>query len=288
VKLRASGQANLHRENSRLLIRTRINEALQRINTVNALWSPEVKKLMIHSAPTTRDNSGKCARRKWETSSPAQDHPRSASTLGTLLQELRLSGTRLDFSRNQTIFSEGDRAGFVYKIISGVTRICRHTSNGDRHITDFVLPGEMIAFAEYSEHTFTAETVTPATVTSYKRANFDRLVETNLEVRTQLHSLLTASLLSSHHQLLVLGCQSAKERLASFLIRLANRTLVGAGQRLELAMGRHDIADHLGLTIETVCRAIAALKDERLIVVPNSHQLILSNLAALRVLAIAA
>jgi CRP-like cAMP-binding protein len=243
---------------------------------------------MMYSAPSTQDDSGKCGRHEWECSSPVQEGPRGASTLGTLLQELRLSGIRLDFRRNQTIFSEGDRADFVYKIISGVARICRHTSNGDRHITDFALPGELIAFAECSEHTFTAETVTPVTVTSYRRGSFDRLVETNLEVRTQLYSLLTASLLSSHHQLFVLGCQSAKERLASFLIRLANRTFVGAGQRLELAMGRHDIADHLGLTIETVCRAIAALKNEQLIIVPNSHQLILNNLAALRVLAIAA
>jgi CRP-like cAMP-binding protein len=87
--------------------------------------------------------------------------------------------------------------------------------------------------------------------------------------------------------LLVLGCQDAKERLASFLLRLAGRTGVSGSGALDLAMGRQDIADHLGLTIETICRAIRDLKNDGTVVMAAAHQLILADMSALRALAIA-
>jgi len=133
-------------------------------------------------------------------------------------------------------------------------------------------------------HPYTAEAVTPVTLTAYTRTSFERLMSSTPAVRVQLVSLLSKTLLATQQQLFVLGCQTAKQRLASFLLRLADRTDVRAGERLDLAMGRLDIADHLGMTIETVCRAIAALRDARVITVPNSHQLILNDLRALRAL----
>jgi CRP-like cAMP-binding protein len=82
-----------------------------------------------------------------------------------------------------------------------------------------------------------------------------------------------------------LGCRNAKERFAEFLLRLAERTDVLWGAPMELTMGRQDIADHLGVTIESICRSIAALKKDGLVTVPNKHQLILNNVAKLRAVA---
>lgn len=215
---------------------------------------------------------------------PQLDLP-GASSLGGFLRKLHQFSTRQHYARNEVIFHEGDNADFVYRTISGTVRLCRHAPSGARHIADFVMEGEMIAIPGYGEHPFSAEAVTPVTLTAYHRPGFERLVESKPAMRALLMLLLTSDLLTTHQHLFVLGCQPAKQRLAAFLVRLADRTDTLAGERLELAMGRLDIADHLGMTIETLCRAIAALRDERIIVVPNSNQLILSNVAALQALA---
>jgi CRP-like cAMP-binding protein len=100
-------------------------------------------------------------------------------------------------------------------------------------------------------------------------------------VRVRLVSLLSTTLLTAQKQLFVLGSQTARQRIASFVLRLADRGDVTRGERF-------DIVDHLGMTIETLCRAIAALRDDRVITVPNSHQLILNDIAASRAIAVAA
>jgi CRP-like cAMP-binding protein len=214
----------------------------------------------------------------------ASDESPTSVSLGFHLRQLQPFSTRQHFDRNETIFLEGERAERVYRVISGMVRVCRHAPNGARHIADFVLPGELIGIGEFTEHPYTAEAVTPVALTAYTRTSFERLMSSTPAVRVQLVSLLSKTLLATQQQLFVLGCQTAKQRLASFLLRLADRTDVTAGERLDLAMGRLDIADHLGMTIETVCRAIAALRDARVITVPNSHQLILNDLRALRAL----
>jgi CRP-like cAMP-binding protein len=242
---------------------------------------------MSPSAARTQAESSRRTQGKFEFVKPAETVQGAVSS-GALLRSLQPFGTREHFSRNETIFSEGARSDRVFKIIAGVVRICKHSLNGSRHISDFVFPGELIGLAAYSTQPFAAEAVIPVTVASFGKCHLDRLVETDAQVRAQLLSLVTASLLTSHRLQFLLGCQSAKERVASFLLRLAVRTHLGSGARLDLAMGRLDIADHLGLTIETVCRAISALKDEHIISVPGPHQVILSDLGALRALAIEA
>ena len=91
--------------------------------------------------------------------------------------------------------------------------------------------------------------------------------------------------MAMQRHLVVLGCQSAKERVASFLLLLTDRSGTKPGDRLDLPMGRQDIASHLGLTIETVCRAITELKREGLIAVPSLNQIVINNSHALRALA---
>ena len=220
----------------------------------------------------------------WRLHRPTLTSLRGPVTMNEHLHMLREFSSRQQFSRNETIFSEGDAADHVYKIISGTVRLCRHMPDGRRHIADFMLPGDLVGFAECAEHPFTAEAITAAIVTSYPRNQFDRLGDGDPQVRANLLCLVTTSLLTAQQHLFVLSCQNAKERLASFILRMAARTDVLTGDRLDLSMGRQDIADHLGLTIETICRAIAALKSDGTIAVPNSHQLILKDTGALRAL----
>ncbi|MEI9887776.1 MAG: cyclic nucleotide-binding domain-containing protein [Rhizomicrobium sp.] len=207
--------------------------------------------------------------------------PPPPQTLQQHLAVLRDVGTMLNFSRNETIVQEGDPAHHVFQLVSGTVRLCRHTSDGRRHISDFALPGDLFGVFGGSVQAFTAEAVGDVKLISYPRAHIDRLAEREPRFRANILTHLSAHLLASQAHTFVLGCQCAKERLASFLIRLSERTGAIETGRLELAMSRQDIADHLGLTIETVCRTVTSLKKAGVLGLPGAHQMVLRNVEAL-------
>jgi CRP-like cAMP-binding protein len=201
------------------------------------------------------------------------------------LRALDPYSTRVHFARNETIFCEGDSANHAFTINSGTVRLCTHTPVGRRQISDFMLPGDVFGLMERGEYGFSAEAVTDVMLVSYPRSKIDELWATKPQVVNRVLAALAEHLLTMQRHLVVLGCHNAKERVASFLLRLSERTQSCAGERIDLSMGRQDIASHLGLTIETVCRAISELKREGVITTPNLHELILNNLGALRALA---
>ena len=164
-------------------------------------------------------------------------------------------------------------------------RLCRHRPDGRRTILDFLLPGDVIGFVESPDQPVSAEAVTEVSLIAFPRACFDRLARDNEEARKQLLCHMSQNLQSAQEHLFVLSCQKAQERVASFLLRLADRLDVMNGDRMDLAMSRQDIADHLGLTIETISRAVTALRSSGLLLIPNAHQIIIRDTAALRVLA---
>jgi CRP-like cAMP-binding protein len=200
------------------------------------------------------------------------------------LHRLRDFSLRLRFQRNDTIFQEGDAAAQIYTLVSGCVRLCRHLPDGRRHISDFMFAGDIFGLGEFPAYPFTAESVTTATVTACPRAYFEHFSEGNARIRTDLLSHLMARLCAARQHLFVISCQNAKERMASFLLRMSERNNL-YGDKLDIPMGRQDIADHLGLTIETICRAIGVLKNEGLLDVPNAHQFIVNDFDALRALA---
>ena len=204
--------------------------------------------------------------------------------IGEHLHRLRDLSMRLRFQRNETIFGEGDAASHVYTLINGCVRLCRHVADGRRHISDFMFAGDIFGLGERSAHAVAAEAVGPVTVTACPRSYFEHLGEGNTRLRSDLLAHLMARLVVTQQHLFVISCQNAKERLASFLVRTGERNNL-YGDRLDVPMGRQDIADHLGLTIETICRAIAALKKDGLVDVPNAHQFIVRDFEALRALA---
>ncbi|MBV8979015.1 MAG: helix-turn-helix domain-containing protein [Alphaproteobacteria bacterium] len=207
----------------------------------------------------------------------------------TLNDHLRLihgSSSRLHFRRNETIFGEGDPADHVYRVLTGTVRLCRYLQDGRRHVGDFVFAGDLMGFLECPHHPVTAEAVGDITLVSYPRSAVEWLARFAPGIRGRIASHLSSTPLEAQQHLFVLGCQPARERVASFLVRLANRNDAAEGDTLDIAMSRQDIADHLAMTVETVCRMLALLKAEGAIVVPNASQVILKDLAALRVRAV--
>jgi CRP-like cAMP-binding protein len=203
--------------------------------------------------------------------------PATAKAQDEDLQALQQIGTKVRFSRNMTIFNEGDDAAYTYKIVSGAVRLCKHTSNGRRQIADFLLAGDYFGFLQLGTYSFTAEAVSDVVVIAYPQRQLEQLSNTMPSMSRRLLTLLSQRLLGMQDHLVLLGRQAAKERVASFLLLLADRSEAEEGEAFEVPMSRQDIADYLGLTIETVCRALSDLKRVRLIGIPNVHQIVITD-----------
>ncbi len=210
---------------------------------------------------------------------------RPAPSQDDALFALQSVSTTSRFGRNQTIFNEGDDARYSYKILEGGVRLCKVRSDGRRQIAEFLLPGDMFGFEVGDEHSLTAEALGDVVLMRCSRSQVERLSDESVDVRRKLMFLLRRELTAAQDHLVMLGRQTAKERVASFLLLLAERNDAEDGVALDLPMGRQDIADYLGLTIETVCRALTDLKKDGLIAIPNRHQVVIRRIEALELVA---
>jgi CRP/FNR family nitrogen fixation transcriptional regulator len=198
---------------------------------------------------------------------------------------LKTIGTVSRFSRRETIFNEGDPANYSFKIISGAVRLCKMLTDGRRQIAEFRLAGDFFGLESGDEHVLTAEALSDVVVARYARTRLDRLEDDEPTLRRSMMTMLRRDLNSAQQHLIMLGRQTAKERVASFLFQLAERQDAQDGGSIEVPMGRQDIADYLGLTIETVCREITNLKRQRILSVPDRHHLVIRNMEALQAVA---
>lgn len=201
------------------------------------------------------------------------------------LKALHKIGSRIHFARGETIFSEGDSAEYAYKIASGTVRLCKHMSDGRRQIAQFIFPGEFFSFMDLKEHSFTAEAVNDVVLLCYPQKQIERLGEERSTLRKRFADVLTRRVRDIQNHLVMLGRQTAKERVAAFLVHVIEHMGIDKNGLMELPMSRQDMADYLGLTIETVCRVLSAMKRERLIDIPNLHQLVIKNTVKLAELA---
>ncbi|MDO8290300.1 MAG: helix-turn-helix domain-containing protein [Parvibaculum sp.] len=194
------------------------------------------------------------------------------------------AGTRLSFCRNETIFEEGENAKYCYRLVSGSVRLCKFLLDGRRQIADFFLADDLFGFADIDTHAFSAEAVTDVVLLRYPRARVEMLIDVDVHLRRKLIQLTHERLNTTQMHLVMLGRHTVKERIALFLIRIAERLGLDAdvGGEIDLPMSRLDIADYLGLTIETVCRAISDLKRAGVIAVPNTHRIVLQDARRLR------
>lgn len=206
----------------------------------------------------------------------------AAPSAGDGLAAIQAIGQIVNAAREATIFTEGDDALYFYKVVSGTVRLCKLMPDGRRQIADFLQGGDFFGFEWRGAHSLTAEALEDTVLVRFPRSRLDRLGEERSDVQRQLMAILSRDLCAAQNHLLLLGRQTAKERVASFLLSLATRSGARNGLALDIPMCRQDIADYLGLTIETVCRAISELKRARLIDVPNRLQIVVVNVSALR------
>jgi CRP/FNR family nitrogen fixation transcriptional regulator len=191
-------------------------------------------------------------------------------------------GSVSHFARNNTIFSEGEDAAYSYRVVAGAVRLSKMMPDGRRQIAEFALPGDFFGINWLQEHALTAEALTDVTLICYTRGRLERLGDENREIRAELFSTLRHDLWAAQNHLVILGRQSANERVASFLAQLMERSKRADKRIVEIPMTRQDIADYLGLTIETVCRSLTKLKQAGIIDIPSRHEIVVRNTAALR------
>jgi len=191
---------------------------------------------------------------------------------------IQLLGATMAYSRNSEIFGENEPADYLYKVLSGSVRTYKILSDGRRQIGGFYLPGDIFGLEFADEHTLSAEAIADSKVLVIKRSVLNTLAGRDASIARQLFTLTGRELRRVQDRILLL-IKSAQERVASFLLEMAER--VSGDNSIELPMSRQDIADYLGLTIETVSRTLTSLECAAAIEVPSSRRIVLRNRAAL-------
>ena len=191
---------------------------------------------------------------------------------------------RLQFRRNQTIFREGEKHAHFYIVVDGVVRLCRYLPNGRRQITGFMFPGDSFGLDLEPTCNDTAEAARDSDVLCYSLPKLVFLVDANRPLQKQLLASLSREIHTVQKHLLTLGQRTAPGRVAHFLVMLSERNGNKPGIPFEIPMSRLDIADYLGLTLETVCRVLSQFKRKRLVAMSRKREIVLKNIDALRVL----
>ena len=210
--------------------------------------------------------------------SPSIRTPRAVSTYA-LSDTLDMMGAPMSFSRNEEIYGEAEPADYLYKVVSGAVRMYKVLNDGRRQIGAFYLPGDMFGLEPgEDQHASSAEAIGDVTVLVFKRSAVFALSTRDADVARQLWEMTARELHRANDHMLLL-IKSAEERVASFLLEMAGRG--SETDAVTLPMSRQDIADFLGLTIETVSRTITHLEHAHAIALPSSRRVALRNRAML-------
>lgn len=169
----------------------------------------------------------------------------------------------------ETLFAEGDDADGIYEVVTGMLRLYKLLPDGRRQITGFLSAGQILGLAPEGTHVYSAEAINDVTLCRYPRIGFDRLIDEVPGLARRLLAVTSHELRAAQDQMLLLGRKAAAEKVASFLLLMADQQ--GNEEEVAVPMARSDIADYLGLTTETVSRTFTKLKTEGLIALPTPN-----------------
>ncbi|MBB6303771.1 helix-turn-helix domain-containing protein [Rhizobium leucaenae] len=202
-----------------------------------------------------------------------------AMSLSTIFKKQPLERARA----GQTLFFEGDTAKHLFSIVEGNLRICRLLSDGRRVITGFLKSGDVVGVSFKSRYLYSAEAIDDVVFQRMTKRSFEEELAVLPHVRSLVLSRLCDEVAAAQDQMVLLSCKSAEERLASFLLNQLRRDEAQGGVRgiVSTPMTRLDIADYLGLTIETVSRTVTKLSGKRIIAVRGRSAIQVLNETAL-------
>jgi len=199
----------------------------------------------------------------------------SADAFGIIARCSGAVASEFSYKKDEEIYGEGEPSEYLYQVIRGAVRTYKLLNDGRRQIGAFHLPGDVFGLDPDSIHRLTAEAISDTTVRLLKRRSLEAAAGLNAQVSRNLWTMTAGDLRHAEDHMLLLGRKTAMERVATFLLEM-DRRLAKAGM-MALPMSRRDIGDYLGLTLETVSRALSQLNDQGVLVFSSARQIVLRN-----------
>jgi CRP/FNR family nitrogen fixation transcriptional regulator len=203
-----------------------------------------------------------------------------SSSEHTLAGIFEMQGALMKVDRNVEIYGEEEPAEYLYQVVTGAVRTYKVLQDGRRQIGAFHLPGDVFGLEAGEEHSFSAEAVTDCTLRVARRTTIVAMAARDSDLANDLWQRTAEAFRRAQDHMLLLGRKNAEERVATFLLKMAART--SGGQTIELPMSRQDIADYLGLTIETVSRTLTLLENRAAIELPSSRRILVRSRSSLQ------
>ncbi|MGI9520314.1 MAG: Crp/Fnr family transcriptional regulator [Hyphomicrobiaceae bacterium] len=221
------------------------------------------KMLALQDVPAGKIRKIDGRRARDSVSTPDACGPESCGLRRCALEScplLEQIGKLRTFAKSSVIFWDGDTLDNVFLVVSGVVRGTKILSDGRRQITRFAFPGEIIEYSRNGQMPYSAEAITDVRVVTISRHHLDFAMNATPCLRRLMMGAILEELQDARAQVLALGRLSATERVARFLLTLQRHLGQDDEGATNLPMSRQDIADYLGLTIETVSRVVGRLK----------------------------
>jgi CRP/FNR family nitrogen fixation transcriptional regulator len=178
------------------------------------------------------------------------------------------------------VFGQGDSAEYLCAVRTGAVRSYKLLEDGRRQIISFCFPGDIFGVEASITHQFSTDAIVDSDIVLVKRSAVDAVAAHDPQFAYKLWIITAKPLNEAQEHLVLLGRKNACERMASFLVDIARRGGL-SGNAVELPMSRQDIADYLGLTIETVSRRLSAMAESETVELPSRHRVLLRNLRRL-------
>jgi CRP/FNR family transcriptional regulator, nitrogen fixation regulation protein len=186
--------------------------------------------------------------------------PAGSSGKASFLAPLEARAQVIQADRDKEIVAQEDPATHCYLVVSGCIRTTRLMEDGRRQVGEFLFAGDLFGWESLDRHDFGAEAVSPVTLRRYPRRDLENLADRDRDASRRLRELFSQRVRAGRDHMLLLGRKTAAERIASFLLEMAERIEADSRAMFELPMSRADMGDYLGLTIETVCRRLTQLR----------------------------
>lgn len=206
-------------------------------------------------------------------------HSRPASSADLVLSSLPTSICKR-FRRNTEVFGQGDTAEYLYAVRTGAVRAYKMLDDGRRQIGSFYFPDDIFGIEAGINHQFSTDAIVDSNIVLVKRSAAEAMVTHDLQFAYKLWVITAQQLKHAQEHLVLLGRKNARERMATFLVEMARRRGL-VGNAVELPMSRQDIADYLGLTIETVSRRLTDMAESETVELTSSRRVRLRDLRRL-------
>jgi CRP/FNR family nitrogen fixation transcriptional regulator len=199
----------------------------------------------------------------------------TSDRFGVLTGHAGLVATEFTYRKDEEIYGEDEPAEYVYQVIRGAVRTYKLLSDGRRQIGAFHLPGDVFGLESGASHRLAAEAILDTTLRLVKRKSLEQSAQSDVRVARDLWSITSGELRHAENHMLLLGRKTAMERVATFLLEM-DRRIAKTGM-IALPMCRRDIGDYLGLTLETISRALSELQQQGVLGLSGARQIVLRN-----------